>query len=125
MIPGAGPSDYDGFAGTLVFKISDFGLAREMEEDQDYASTACGTRIYMAAEAHGGKYTIFADMWSIGCILYELCMLTPPFTTTKYSKIFSGAIPLIDEQSDKGQDWKPLRKLCNYLFCSKNSLTPR
>jgi serine/threonine protein kinase len=27
----------------------------------------------------GGKYNKKADLWSLGCLIYELCSLSPPF----------------------------------------------
>lgn len=39
----------------LLLKITDFGLARAIEESKDYAGSVCGTRVYMAPEAHKGN----------------------------------------------------------------------
>ena len=39
-----------------------------------------GTPQYMAPEMHAGRsYTFAADVWSLGCLLYELCALQPLF----------------------------------------------
>lgn len=41
----------------------------------------CGTYEYMAPEiVNGMQYTFQADIWSLGCILYELCTLSVPWT---------------------------------------------
>ena len=56
----------------LVLKIGDFGLAREFADSKDVANTACGTRLYMSPETYGGHYSLPSDVWSLGCILYEL-----------------------------------------------------
>ena len=53
-------------------KIADLGLARAFEGDEVIAETECGTRPYMSKEAYSGSYSFASDVWSIGCILYEL-----------------------------------------------------
>ena len=54
-------------------KIGDFGLSKCLSRTFDMASTWCGTPVYMAPEVLGGKpYDQKADMWGLGCVLYEL-----------------------------------------------------
>jgi calcium/calmodulin-dependent protein kinase I len=54
-----------------VIKISDFGLARFL--NQGMASTTCGTPGYVAPEIlKGGGYGKEVDFWSIGVVLYVL-----------------------------------------------------
>lgn len=54
-----------------VIKISDFGLARFV--NQGMATTTCGTPGYVAPEIlKGGGYGKEADFWSIGVVLYVL-----------------------------------------------------
>jgi len=37
--------------------------------------------VYMLQEViKGGKYNKKSDIWSLGCLVYELCSLSPPFT---------------------------------------------
>merc|ERR1712126_139588 len=62
-------------------KIGDFGLAKTLDSTYEMAETKKGARIYMAPERHRGeRYNHKADMWSLGCILYELCTLRYTFT---------------------------------------------
>ena len=61
----------------LKIKIGDFGISKETEANKKYAQTVAGTLIYMSPEiVQGLKYTSKTDIWSMGCILYELCTLT-------------------------------------------------
>jgi NIMA (never in mitosis gene a)-related kinase len=61
-------------------KLGDFGLSRVMEATLDAANTVCGTPYYMSPEVCQGElYSWKSDVWSLGCVLYELCMLRPPF----------------------------------------------
>ena len=53
--------------------ISDFGLSKMAEEDQDQLGTACGTPGYVAPEVLRRKpYGKAVDCWSIGVISYIL-----------------------------------------------------
>lgn len=60
-------------------KLSDFGLSRMLGEHV-LAETSCGSPLYMAPEIlHGSAYTNKADLWSLGCVLYEMLFGTPPY----------------------------------------------
>ena len=64
----------------LTCKIADLGFARKLMDDE-LAITGCGTPLLMPPEVLGGKlYNHKADVWSIGCIYYELLMGFTPFT---------------------------------------------
>ncbi|KAF6019940.1 NEK11 [Bugula neritina] len=55
-------------------KIGDFGISRILMGTADMATTFTGTPYYMSPEVlkHEG-YNSKSDVWSIGCIIYELC----------------------------------------------------
>lgn len=60
-------------------KLGDFGLSKLMQS-HDFASTYVGTPFYMSPEICGAeRYTLHSDIWSLGCIMYELCARGPPF----------------------------------------------
>jgi serine/threonine protein kinase len=63
-------------------KLTDFGHAKRVKPD-DMAKTFCGSLLYMAPEIikHDGneKYTTKTDLWSIGCIFYEMITGSHPF----------------------------------------------
>jgi serine/threonine protein kinase len=61
-------------------KLADLGLARKVEANE-MSETFCGTPLYMAPEvARGDPYDNTADIWSIGCMLYQLLVGYLPFT---------------------------------------------
>ncbi|TKS75455.1 Serine/threonine-protein kinase [Collichthys lucidus] len=62
-------------------KLGDFGLARILNHDTSFAKTFVGTPYYMSPEQiNRMSYNEKSDIWSLGCLLYELCSLSPPFT---------------------------------------------
>lgn len=61
-------------------KMGDFGLAKELSSQSKLAKTNVGTPFYMAPEIINEKaYDEKSDIWSLGCLIYELAALRPPF----------------------------------------------
>ena len=59
-----------------VIKIGDFGISKK----NDGSSETVGTIHYMAPEVVNAKpYSPESDVWSLGCLLYELCTMNKPF----------------------------------------------
>ncbi|KAG7158835.1 serine/threonine-protein kinase fused-like isoform X2 [Homarus americanus] len=64
-------------------KLCDFGFSRKMGINTYVLTSVKGTPLYMAPELIEEKpYDHNADLWSLGCILYELLTGKPPFCTT-------------------------------------------
>lgn len=70
-------------------KIGDFGLSRILDDPyKDFAKTFVGTPYYMSPEQmNDAAYDVKSDIWSLGCILYELCALVPPFEATSQASL--------------------------------------
>ena len=65
---------------SAVIKVGDLGLGRLLSEHTLEAHSKVGTPLYMSPEVLlGNGYTCQSDVWSLGCILYELTMLRNPF----------------------------------------------
>ncbi|KAI9917836.1 hypothetical protein PsorP6_012919 [Peronosclerospora sorghi] len=63
-----------------VIKLGDFGIAKTLNSTLDQAKTMVGTPYYMSPEVCESKpYSYASDMWSLGCILYELLTLRHAF----------------------------------------------
>ena len=63
-----------------VVKVGDFGVSRVLHGTLESAHTLVGTPYYMSPEVCQNRpYSFRSDMWSLGCILYELCTLTHVF----------------------------------------------
>ncbi|KAK3056426.1 G2-specific serine/threonine protein kinase [Extremus antarcticus] len=60
-------------------KLGDFGLSKIIAS-HDFASTYVGTPFYMSPEiCQAERYSHHSDIWSLGCIIYELATRCVPF----------------------------------------------
>ena len=71
-----------------IVKICDFGIA---QPDLQTSPTQCkGTLQYMAPEViNKGNYDKSADIWSLGCVMYELMWRKPLFREGSYSEVIA------------------------------------
>uniref|UniRef100_A0A4W4ELM2 non-specific serine/threonine protein kinase n=1 Tax=Electrophorus electricus TaxID=8005 RepID=A0A4W4ELM2_ELEEL len=66
--------------GGLKVKLGDFGIARMLNNTVELARTCVGTPYYLSPEiCENRPYNNKTDIWSLGCVLYELCTLKHPF----------------------------------------------
>ncbi|KAF3989505.1 hypothetical protein FT663_01749 [Candidozyma haemuli var. vulneris] len=96
-----------------TIKLGDFGLAKMLTSQNDFAKTYVGTPYYMSPEVlMDNPYSPVCDIWSLGCVLYELCNLHPPFRASTHlqlqAKIKKGVIPELSAQYSQ-----QLRKIIN------------
>ncbi len=59
-------------------KITDFGTSTIIESARGYAQTRIGSPPYMAPEQFQGKAVLASDIYSLGCIFYEMASGAPP-----------------------------------------------
>ena len=73
----------------FTIKISDFGLAKIHNEDENsLMNTICGSPMYMAPEIMKyNKYDSKADLWSVGIIFYELLTGRTPFQVNSHEEL--------------------------------------
>ncbi|KAF9087797.1 Serine/threonine-protein kinase, partial [Mortierella sp. AM989] len=73
--------------GLPILKVADFGFARSLPR-LSLAETLCGSPLYMAPEIlHYEKYDAKADLWSVGTVLYEMCVGKPPFRAQNHVEL--------------------------------------
>ncbi|XP_001355206.4 serine/threonine-protein kinase Nek11 [Drosophila pseudoobscura] len=69
-------------------KLGDFGLARMLRRDQSFAASFVGTPHYMSPElVKGRQYDRKSDVWAVGCLVYEMCALRPPFRGRAFDQL--------------------------------------
>ncbi|MGE0548045.1 MAG: serine/threonine-protein kinase [Kofleriaceae bacterium] len=66
-------------AGWPRVKVIDFGVSREVDAPPLPDAAIAGTPWCMAPEQWGGRPTPKSDVYSLGCVLYELATGAPPF----------------------------------------------
>lgn len=55
-------------------KISDFGISKTLESAKKSTKSIIGSYFYMSPEAMKGQSCeTNSDIWSLGCIMHELC----------------------------------------------------
>jgi eukaryotic-like serine/threonine-protein kinase len=86
--------------------VADFGICRAITHASDadaitLAGMAVGTPQYMSPEQAAGERAIDgrSDLYSLGCVLYEMLVGEPPFTgrtaQAVIAKRFAGAVPSV------------------------------
>ncbi|RXM27242.1 Serine/threonine-protein kinase Nek11 [Acipenser ruthenus] len=94
------------FLKNNIVKIGDFGVSCLLMGSCDLATTFTGTPYYMSPEAlnHQG-YNSKSDIWSLACILYEMCCLDHAFTGNNFLsvvlKIVEGETPSLPDRYSK------------------------
>jgi NIMA (never in mitosis gene a)-related kinase len=81
-------------------QLGDFGISRVLQNTYDCAKTAIGTPYYLSPEICQEKpYNHKSDVWSLGCILYEMLSLNHAFDARSMKglilKIMRGTYPPI------------------------------
>lgn len=74
--------------GDHCVKLGDFGLAKMLDQSHMMANTYVGTPYYMSPEVLLNDVSSPAsDIWSLGCVIYELCQLHPPFQAKNHHQL--------------------------------------
>ena len=81
-------------------KITDFGTSTLLNERQ-YATTKIGSPPYMAPEQFEGRAVLASDIYSAGCLFYEMVSGLPPIVMANPMEIYKKA---------KSSDFVPLIK---------------
>ena len=84
-------------------KVGDLGVAKLLNQTQNMAHTIVGTPYYLSPELCEEKpYNHKSDIWSLGCVLYELCTFRHPFEAKNQGslimKIVRGVYPAISSK---------------------------
>uniref|UniRef100_A0A9J7ZKI4 NIMA-related kinase 10 n=1 Tax=Cyprinus carpio carpio TaxID=630221 RepID=A0A9J7ZKI4_CYPCA len=81
--------------------ITDFGLAKQKQENSKLTSVV-GTILYCCPEiVKNEPYGEKADVWAVGCILYQMVTLTPPFYS---ANMLSLATKIVDAVYEPVED---------------------
>ncbi|XP_041844531.1 serine/threonine-protein kinase Nek10 [Melanotaenia boesemani] len=82
--------------------ITDFGLAKQKQENSKLMSVV-GTILYSCPEVVKNEpYGEKADVWALGCILYQLATLQPPFYSSNLLTLASKIVEAVYEPIEEG-----------------------
>ena len=105
-------------------KLGDFGIAKVLEHTGDFAKTIVGSPFYLSPEiCNGVPYDEKTDIWSLGCIFYEMCTLTPAFSGNNMGNVVM-KILLQKQQPIPSMYSKDLSKLINSMLMKEPSERP-
>lgn len=77
------------FKAENIIKIGDFGISKSLGTHNDFARTFLGTPYFMPPEVCKGEpYGCKADVWALGCALYELVTFKRPFQHDLIQMVF-------------------------------------
>ena len=101
-------------------KLGDFGLSRILPPELNFAYSHVGTPYYMSPEQiDETKYNEKSDIWSLGCLLYEMAAFRPPFQAKNQimlgMKIKSGKIERINKRYSN-ELWKCICSMMNINY---------
>ena len=75
-----------------VVKIGDLNVSKLIKND-DPNKTLAGTPYYCSPEVFSEyPYDFKCDIWSVGCIIYELCFKSPPFRGETIEEIYDAIL---------------------------------
>ena len=101
----------------LKVKIGDFGIAKKLNNVNEYAKTQAGTMLYMAPEIiNGEKYNNKVDIWSLGCIIHELCTFNYCFESPSINGLITKITKGKHEKIDKNIYGDDLQNLIDLLL---------
>ncbi|NXR61743.1 NEK11 kinase, partial [Rhadina sibilatrix] len=103
-----------------LLKIGDFGVSCLLMGSRDLATTFTGTPYYMSPEVlkHQG-YNTKSDIWSLGCILYEMCCMNHAFTGQNFLSV---VLKIVEGETPSLPDRYPSK--LNAVLCSMLSKNP-
>ncbi len=74
-----------------VIKLGDLNVSKLIKNSNMHTQT--GTPYYASPEVWSNKpYDYKSDIWSVGCIIYELCALKPPFRGISLEDLYQNVL---------------------------------
>uniref|UniRef100_A0A061QR26 non-specific serine/threonine protein kinase n=1 Tax=Tetraselmis sp. GSL018 TaxID=582737 RepID=A0A061QR26_9CHLO len=91
-----------------ILKLGDFGVSKVLNNTHHLASTAVGTPYYLSPEiCQSKKYNQKSDIWSLGCLLYEMTSLKHAFEAGSLKLLIHKIITELSLQPGSAQPHRP------------------
>ena len=91
-----------------VLKLGDLNVSKVAKRGM--LQTQTGTPYYASPEVWQDRpYDYKSDIWSLGCVLYEMCSLNPPFRAADmqglFKRVCSGQVPSLSSPYSKDMNY--------------------
>eukprot|EP01053_Blabericola_migrator_P006309 Blabericola_migrator_1__6308@NODE_3184_length_1967_cov_87_201579_g956_i2_p1_GENE_NODE_3184_length_1967_cov_87_201579_g956_i2NODE_3184_length_1967_cov_87_201579_g956_i2_p1_ORF_typecomplete_len566_score111_58Pkinase/PF00069_25/1_4e56Pkinase_Tyr/PF07714_17/0_34Pkinase_Tyr/PF07714_17/1_2e32Kinaselike/PF14531_6/1_8e17Pkinase_fungal/PF17667_1/6_3e11Kdo/PF06293_14/9_5e05WaaY/PF06176_11/4_5e03WaaY/PF06176_11/0_067APH/PF01636_23/0_12CUE/PF02845_16/0_33_NODE_3184_length_1967_cov_87_201579_g956_i22341931 len=95
------------FTDQGVIKLGDFGIAKQLTDEM--AKTLVGSPYFMAPEVHRHlPYDEKSDIWSLGCVLFQICTLRHAFPGETMDVILQSILAYDKDVEKTKEHWKTL-----------------
>ncbi|CAK9083937.1 unnamed protein product [Durusdinium trenchii] len=101
--------------------LADFGVAGQVEHTEDLRRSIVGTPAFMSPEMLEGRpYNSKTDQWALGCVLFEMMALEPPFAgrCDSYAAVVSAVLHAPPVEAPDGYS-EPLSSALQKLLARK------
>ena len=97
-----------------IVKLTDFGISRTLENNQNFSQTFVGSRSYMSPERiTGKKYSYPSDIWSVGLVIYELATGEEPYGSG--SDFLTQITKIVEEQEPRLNENYFSKEFCDFI----------
>ncbi|XP_062421680.1 serine/threonine-protein kinase Nek10 [Pungitius pungitius] len=97
--------------------IADFGLAKQKQENSKLTSVV-GTILYSCPEVVKNEpYGEKADVWALGCILYQMAALQPPFNSSNMLSLANKIVEAAYEPVEEGAFSDRVKDMIRWCLC--------
>lgn len=91
-----------------VVKLADFGSSKRLvlqHQDAMETMTMRGTPYYMAPEVFEEKYGTKADIWSVGCVAFQMATGSPPWKAMGYTNPMTLFLFIKESEGLPSHEW--------------------
>ncbi|CAL6090123.1 Kinase [Hexamita inflata] len=108
-----------------IYKIADFGISKVLHSQYELANSFVGTPLYMAPEIWLKQdYNDKTDIFSLGCVLYQLCTLKYPFEGENRDQLEQNVLKGKFKPISETQYSSNLQKLLYQMLAINASMRP-
>jgi len=115
------------FSATGDVQLTDFGVAKLMDQESTRSGSLIGTPAYLAPEQlRGNGVDHRADLWAVGVSLYQMLLGRRPFDGPSYAAILHAVLAVEPEPAGRSAVIPPaLEALIQHLLCKDPEARPQ
>lgn len=106
------------------YKLADFNVSKVVNSQEGFVRTQTGTPYYASPEVwRDMPYDFKSDVWSMGCVIYEMAALMPPFKGKNMHLLFK-KVTSADYKPLPNRYSAELREIVNLMLQPNPNLRP-